>query len=253
MDGLRDFKQPFDEPKVVYITGAGVSAASGIPTFRGNDGYWTIGSENYQPEEMATRGMYQNKCVEQLKWYYHRFVSYGECKPNSIHDFLADKKLITQNVDCLDEYAGNPDYIAIHGKISKVVRYGDDEDTGELQEAPWDEVDPDNFEESLIKAFKLSSKGAPVWNQSLKPHILMFDECYTDVYRIDEAREWVHDADKVVFIGTSFSVNFPIMALDIARTYGKVIHVVDPNPDQWIVNDDSIACFKMTGEDYLKL
>ena len=44
----------------LYITGAGVSAASGIPTFRGEDGFWTIGSKNYTPMEMATRAMYQN-------------------------------------------------------------------------------------------------------------------------------------------------------------------------------------------------
>ena len=54
----------------LYITGAGVSAASGIPTFRGEDGYWTIGSKNYTPMEMATRAMYQNAPKEFLAWYY---------------------------------------------------------------------------------------------------------------------------------------------------------------------------------------
>ena len=44
----------------LYITGAGVSASSGIPTFRGNDGFWTVGSVNYTPQEMATRSMYEN-------------------------------------------------------------------------------------------------------------------------------------------------------------------------------------------------
>ena len=44
----------------LFITGAGVSASSGIPTFRGNDGFWTVGSENYTPQEMATRWMYEN-------------------------------------------------------------------------------------------------------------------------------------------------------------------------------------------------
>ena len=44
----------------LFITGAGVSASSGIPTFRGSDGFWTIGSENYTPQEMATRSMYEN-------------------------------------------------------------------------------------------------------------------------------------------------------------------------------------------------
>ena len=50
----------FTEMETLYITGAGVSAASGIPTFRGQDGFWTIGSRHYTPQEMATRAMYRN-------------------------------------------------------------------------------------------------------------------------------------------------------------------------------------------------
>ena len=60
---------------ILYITGAGVSAESGIPTFRGNDGFWTIGSVNYTPQEMATRHMYQNNPEEFLLWY----LSYDIC------------------------------------------------------------------------------------------------------------------------------------------------------------------------------
>ena len=58
----------------LYITGAGVSSESGIPTFRGEDGFWTIGSKNYTPQEMATRYMYENNPAEFLVWYYKRFV-----------------------------------------------------------------------------------------------------------------------------------------------------------------------------------
>ena len=56
--------------KTLYITGAGVSADSGIPTFRGEDGYWTIGSANYTPQEMATRRMYTGNAGQFLLWYY---------------------------------------------------------------------------------------------------------------------------------------------------------------------------------------
>ena len=75
----------------LYITGAGVSAESGIPTFRGTDGYWTIGSKNYTPQEMATRAMYQNNPIEFLSWYYHRFASFRNYDPNEVHQWLADK------------------------------------------------------------------------------------------------------------------------------------------------------------------
>ena len=65
----------------LFITGAGVSASSGIPTFRGNDGFWTVGSENYTPQEMATRWMYENNPADFLLWYFKRFASYRTVKP----------------------------------------------------------------------------------------------------------------------------------------------------------------------------
>ena len=72
----------------LFITGAGVSVSSGIPTFRGNDGFWTIGSLNYTPQEMATRSMFINNPSEFLLWYFKRFASYRNVKPNSSHFWL---------------------------------------------------------------------------------------------------------------------------------------------------------------------
>ena len=54
--------------KELFITGAGVSAGSGIPTFRGSDGFWTIGSVNFTPQEMATRKMYEDNPIQFLLW-----------------------------------------------------------------------------------------------------------------------------------------------------------------------------------------
>ena len=88
--------------KEIFITGAGVSAESGIPTFRGHDGFWTIGSENYTPQQMATRGMFRTKPDEFLLWYFKRFATYRNLSPNPVHKWLADKPLITQNIDTLD-------------------------------------------------------------------------------------------------------------------------------------------------------
>ena len=91
----------------LYITGAGVSAESGIPTFRGTDGLWTVGSQNYTPQEMATRQMYLSHPDEFLLWYFKRFASYRHIKPNAVHYWLTDKRLVTQNIDGLDGKAGN--------------------------------------------------------------------------------------------------------------------------------------------------
>ena len=61
-----------EQGTTLYITGAGVSADSGIPTFRGHDGYWSIGSRNYTPQEMAMRAMYLGDSAQFLLWYYRR-------------------------------------------------------------------------------------------------------------------------------------------------------------------------------------
>ena len=143
-----------NENKNLYITGAGVSAESGIPTFRGNDGYWTVGSVNYTPQEMATRDMYQQHPDEFLFWYYKRFASYRHISPNIVHSWLSDKKLITQNVDGLDGKAGNTNYIPIHGRLDKALTYHNMENIVPLIDAPWDlvaEMSKDTADDQKIK------------------------------------------------------------------------------------------------------
>lgn len=235
--------------KTLYITGAGVSAESGIPTFRGQDGYWTIGSRNYTPQQMATRAMYEHNPSEFLKWYYHRFVTYRHHGPNDVHHWLADKTLITQNIDGLDGKAGNPNYISVHGRIDEVTHYHTQGEPVERIKAPWDLVDEANLESSLLELFKIGNKG-PVLNHSLKPYVLLFDEYYTDLYEISKAQQWMLDADKMVFMGTSFSVNVTNMALEIARHNNIEVDVVDPQPAH--VPYAKVTYFAMTAKDYIQ-
>lgn len=213
----------------LYITGAGVSAESGIPTFRGEDGYWTIGSKNYTPQEMATRAMYQHNPAEFLSWYYHRFVTYRHHGPNSVHYWLADKQLITQNIDGLDGKAGNPNYISIHGRIDQMTEFHIQGEDVDLITAPWDQVDENNLVSSLLELFRIPKSG-PKIGESFKPYVLLFDEFYTELYRISAAQRQMYAADKMVFIGTSFSVNITQMALEAARQNQIPIEVVDPSP-----------------------
>jgi NAD-dependent deacetylase len=214
----------------LYITGAGVSAESGIPTFRGQDGFWTIGSKNYTPMEMATRAMYMNKPEEFLAWYYHRFATYRNHGPNVVHEWLANKNLITQNIDVLDVKAGNKNYIAIHGRLDQMTLFTDQDNNQNniISHAQWDQVDADNLIPSLLDLFKINLK--PELNISLKPYVLLFDEYYTNLYRIDEAQQRINQADKIIFMGTSFSVNITNMALDTAIKHNIPVEVVDPNP-----------------------
>ena len=214
----------------LYITGAGVSAESGIPTFRGRDGFWTVGSRNYTPQEMATRAMYEREPLEFLRWYYHRFATYRHHGPNAVHRWLADKCLITQNIDGLDGKAGNRDYIAIHGRLDQMTVYHDQgqADAVTAVPTPWDDVDEKQVDASLRRVFRIDDR--PRLGHSYKPYVLLFDEYYTELYRITEAQRRMLLARRMVFMGTSFSVNITLMALDIARSRDIPVEVVDPEP-----------------------
>lgn len=216
----------------LYITGAGVSAESGIPTFRGKDGFWTVGSRNYTPQEMATRAMYEEHPLEFLRWYYHRFATYRHHGPNAVHEWLADKNLITQNVDGLDGKAGNTSYIPIHGRLDQMTLYHDQSVAASItpEPTPWSAIDEGEIDDSLCSTFRID--GAPRLNESFKPFVLLFDEYYTELYRISEAQRRMLEAQRMVFMGTSFSVNITQMALEIAYANDTPIEVVDPDPVQ---------------------
>ncbi len=241
----------------LYITGAGVSASSGIPTFRGNDGFWTVGSVNYTPQEMATRSMYENNPADFLLWYFKRFASYRDVKPNLVHFWLADKMLITQNIDGLDGKAGNKNYISIHGRLDKVVYYKNEMEEQEPFEANWDDIDLSSdpsdeiLKQKLLEKFKINyvnDRFTPQKGVSLKPYVLLFDEIYTDLYRISEAEDWMNKAQKIIFIGTSFSVNITSIALRIAISRGIKVDIVDPSPIK--INYDKVNYHQMNAEEY---
>lgn len=233
----------------LYITGAGVSAASGIPTFRGEDGYWTIGSKNYTPMEMATRAMYKNAPKEFLAWYYHRFATYRNHGPNDVHHWLSDKNLITQNIDGLDGKAGNKNYIAIHGRLDQMTLFHHQGDDVTPFVAPWEKVDESCLHDSLFEVFNIKNR-SPELNYSFKPFVLLFDEYYTELYRISEAQKRMSNADKIVFMGTSFSVNITQMAIEIAHDYNIPIEVVDPEPAH--ILHPNVSYKKMTALEYIQ-
>ena len=242
----------------LYITGAGISSESGIPTFRGSDGFWTIGSKNYTPQEMATRTMYKENPAQFLLWYYKRFVKYRNAKPNKVHEYLVKKNLITQNIDGLDLKAGNKNYVAIHGNLNKVSLYHSQNLIVNIKTAPWKNIEkecPDindstKLKNILLDFFKISkSTLKPEKMVSLKPFVLLFDEYYTNNYGINKAIQLMDDASRFIFLGTSFSVNITSMALEKAVNKDSIIEIVDPNPlDLRIKN---IIYHKKTALDYI--
>jgi len=284
----------------LYVTGAGVSADSGIPTFRGQDGYWTIGSVNYTPQEMATRRMYEDDPGQFLLWYYRRFAAYRNVPPNDTHRWLADQcnsgaaRLITQNIDGLDGRAGNRDYVCIHGRLDRMTIYDDQDrlhiaaaahdnllDSDILVPAPWDDVpaalratgaatdDPDKATDgemmaALCHLCRIDGAGhggaghggasfQPQMGVSLKPWVLLFDEYYTDLYRMGTAEAWLDEADRMVFIGTSFSVNITAIALRTAIQRGIPVEIVDPHPVDLGIPDGmaDITYHRMTAQQWV--
>ena len=85
---------------------------------------------------------------------------------------------------------------------------------------------------------------------SLKPFVLLFDEYYTEMYRMNEAQGWMKDAENIVFIGTSFSVGITAIALDIGIQNGANLDVVDPNPVD--LNLPNINYHSVTAAEYIK-
>ena len=91
----------------------------------------------------------------------------------------------------------------------------------------------------------------PKIKSSFKPFVLLFDEMYTEIYRFSEAEEWMNAAKKMIFIGTSFSVNITSIALRIGMSNNIPIEIVDPKPMK--LNYPNIKYFEMSGEEYCKL
>jgi NAD-dependent deacetylase len=110
--------------RITVLTGAGVSAASGVPTFRGSDGLW----KNFLPEQLATPEAFQRDPKLVWEWYNWRRELIAKCSPNAAHTVLAAWSrrypgftLITQNVDGLHEKAGTANVIRFHGSIWEVM------------------------------------------------------------------------------------------------------------------------------------
>jgi NAD-dependent deacetylase len=242
-------KEKMNNANTLVITGAGVSVESGIKPFRGKDGIW---EEN--PVEMATFRKFSSDPAGFLTWYYKRFTSCLAAKPNETHSILAGNniKVITQNIDGLHRAADHPigNLIEIHGCIHE-KRPILAEEWEELIPAEWDKVDENNLVDSLFSLFKIPSNSSIDPETSLRPHILLFDEMYGELYEFEKAMDWVIKADTIIFMGTSNSVGFTDSTLNISCRMGKEIIVVDPNPAKSF-EQRGVKIVKQSSSDFCK-
>src|SRR5512140_3138026 len=226
-----------DNGRVVALTGAGISAESGIPTFRGSEGYWVVGSRNYMPQEMATHEMFVRAPGEVWRWYLYRFGVCRHAAPNAGHKALVELDqalgdrfhLVTQNIDGLHLRAGaTPERTSsIHGEAAW-VRCADGCFAGKI--ALPDLGNRINGEPLTGEdRKKLTCPRCGGW---LRPHVLWFDEYYDEEnYRMETALRAAGRADLLLVVGTSGATNLPMQIGELAFRRGIAIVDVNPEPN----------------------
>jgi NAD-dependent deacetylase len=194
---------------IVVLTGAGVSAESGINTFRDSDGLW----EGHDVMEVASPEGFRRNPELVLDFYNQRRRQLKTVKPNQAHIDLAvlenDYKvtIITQNVDDLHERAGSTDVVHLHGELLKIKSTGNPNDI-----SVWTED---------INLGDICAKG-----YQLRPHIVWFGEA---VPEIETAVKICYAADILVIIGTSMQV-YPAASLIDYVQPDTAIYYIDPKP-----------------------
>ncbi|GAB1857375.1 NAD-dependent deacylase [Flavobacteriaceae bacterium MHTCC 0001] len=196
---------------IVVLTGAGISAESGIKTFRDADGLW----EGHDVMEVATPQGFEKNPELVLDFYNQRRRQLFEVEPNTAHYDLAKLEqdfkvtIITQNVDDLHERAGSTNVIHLHGELLKV------------RSTYHDETEILEWKKDLVLG-DLSPKGF-----QLRPHIVWFGE---DVPMIEKAAEICEKADILLIIGTSMQV-YPAAGLMNYAPHKSPIYFIDPKPN----------------------
>jgi len=199
--------------KILVFSGAGVSAESGIKTFRDHDGLWN----EYRIEEVATPEAWKSNPDLVLDFYNKRRNELQKVLPNMAHDLIAELQrdfevtVITQNVDDLHERAGSKNVVHLHGELLKVRSTIDD-----TMVIPWIED---------LKMGDLCKKGS-----QLRPHIVWFGEMLNDSHLL-YAKEIAEKADFCIIIGTSMQV-FPAAEIPYLTQRDCPIFIVDPKAEE---------------------
>lgn len=200
------------KPKLVVSTGAGISAESGISTFRDAGGLW----ENYPVMDVASADGYRRNPELVHRFYNERRKALQQARPNAAHMALVelekdyDVYIITQNVDDLHERAGSEHVTHLHGELMKIRSVSD----------------PDYIESLDIEHLETTPLTRGKRGDLMRPHIVFFQE---PVPKMEEAVELVSEADVFVVIGTSLVV-YPAAGLINFVRPGIPIYYIDPNP-----------------------
>jgi len=232
IDALRTVQGP-----VLVVSGAGISAASGISTFRGSepDAVW----RRYDVD-MATVATFHRDPGAQLSWYFERFAALATARPNAGHLALARLEpwieargnrflLVTQNIDTLHEQAGSRRLIKVHGTADRLRCGRPGCPLGAPEGSiPIDQVDVAGFRERPEPS---RLPRCPRCSSPLRAHVLFFDEYYDDHrdYRFDEVEAAAETAALILFVGTSFAVGVTSLMVQAGSRRRLPMFSIDPN------------------------
>ena len=204
--------------KIVVFTGAGVSADSGLSTFRDADGLWA----NYRIEDVCTPEALKRNRPLVVEFYNKRRKELLSTKPNPAHYAIAelekyfDVQVVTQNVDDLHERAGSTHITHLHGELMKLRSERNDNIIVPIE--GWEQPLDARAEDGAL----------------LRPHIVFFGE---SVPMFDAATKIAAEADMMIVVGTSLAVYPAAMLVRYAKS-GVPIYVVDPgNPDTSMIRN----------------
>ncbi|MBN6063502.1 SIR2 family NAD-dependent protein deacylase [Aggregatibacter actinomycetemcomitans] len=198
------------KPLCVVLSGAGISAESGIPTYRAADGLWA----GHKIEEVCTLEALQRNRQQVLDFYNERRRNCAKAKPNAAHSALVELErayhvqIITQNVDDLHERSGSANVLHLHGELTKARS----------------SFDPDYI---VPCAGDQSVQDKDPNGHPMRPHIVFFGE---NVPMLEPAIDLVSQADIVLVIGTSLQV-YPANGLVNEAPKNAQIYLIDPNPN----------------------
>jgi len=222
--------------RTLVVTGAGMSLASGIPTFRGSDpdAVWA-----HDVTELGTNEFFLDDPAASWAWYLKRFGGLGHAVPNAGHHALAelerrhrarggDLLVVTQNVDGLHRAAGSQALVEVHGRADRVrcsrrgCRFG--APAGSLARA---DVPIDAF---LAAPSEATVPRCPQCGALVRQHVLWFDESYLDHadYEWPRVQRATEAVSLVVFVGTSFAVGVTDFVLQTALDQGVPVYSIDP-------------------------
>ena len=220
---------------ILVLTGAGISLASGIPTFRGRDpgAVWA-----HDVTEMATLGYFTSDPVGSWRWYRHRFNGILAAEPNPAHDAVAAIErwqarrrrnflLVTQNIDTLHEAAGSTRIAKVHGSADRCRCATPACRLGAVDSLGLDEVDFSEFEREPRRS---AIPTCPACGSLLRPHVLWFDELYVSHadYRWHVVEPAASRMTLLLCIGTSLAVGVTSFLQSAARETGAPVFLVDP-------------------------